>query len=228
MHEILHAMGMDHEQSRPDRNDFIKVDLSNTEADPQFEITPNGDTRRPYDILSLMHYGAYSFATDRNKPVITVKEEGYEKYTTDPSKYNNYKIGNRIGMAQSDVDQLAEMYSTVVDGTCVASKLSEETTCVDKKKDGQPFSDSYGDCDKYRLLPASDPCSHYTANRYCCGCGGGWEVQEYECKDSTTYKDPKFDEDCHGWVGYNCKDRAYRAFSRELLANCPKACGLCD
>lgn len=181
MHEIGHALGMAHEQSRPDRDTYVSIDFGNTIEKAQFVEEPNADTRRPYDILSLMHYGVEDFATDWTKPVITVKPAGYAKYTLDPRKFKNYEPGNRIGLSQTDVDQLSEMYSSVAAGGCVPSKLSAKTTCIDKKINGKSWSDGYGNCDKYRASSsAEDPCSKYSSNTYCCGCGGGWEVQSYD------------------------------------------------
>jgi len=180
MHEIGHALGMAHEQSRPDRDEYVSIDFGNTAEDAQFKISKNGDTARPYDILSLMHYGVGDFATDKTKPVITVKPKGYEKYTSNPAEYSKYEIGSRIGLSQSDVDQLADMYKNVASGGCKASTLSSSTTCVDKLKNGAPFRDNYGDCKRYRdTSTAADPCSKYGSRSYCCGCGGGWEVQSY-------------------------------------------------
>jgi len=254
MHEIGHALGMAHEQSRPDRDEYVSVDLSNTDEAPQFKINPNGDTVRPYDILSLMHYGLGDFALDRSKPVITVKPAGYARYTTDPAEYDKYEIGDRIGLSQDDASQLADMYNSVVPGGCVANNLVAATTCVDKLRDGKPFKDGYGSCDKYRATSTpEDPCSQYTAGSYCCGCGGGWEVQSYseaghspeavqtpeqeeeeeekeeeadstKCADSTTYFDPKYGDSCSEWVGFTCT--GYE-FSEQLQKNCPTACKTC-
>jgi len=178
MHEIGHALGMAHEQSRPDRDEYVSVNLANTVEDAQFKINQNADTKRPYDLLSLMHYGLKDFATDKSVPVITVKDRAYLKYTTDPSKYKLYKPGNRIGLSQTDVDQLRDMYTDVVSGGCARRQLTgQKTPCVDRLRSGTPFSDSFGqNCDIYRKFP---DCGKYRAGKYCCGCGGGWVVQLY-------------------------------------------------
>jgi hypothetical protein len=173
MHEMGHTLGMAHEQARPDRDQFVKVHLDNTIQDEQFTINPGADTKRPYDVLSLMHYGAGDFATDTSKPVIEVKAAGYAKYTTDPSEYHKYKIGNRVGLSQTDVDQLADMYKGTVPGGCVAASMSGQSTCVDKEVNGQPYASSVGyGCDYYRQNSITNP--------NCCGSpGGGWQVQSY-------------------------------------------------
>ena len=62
-HEIGHAMGVLHEQSRPDRNDYVTVNFNNiisgTENNFYFydeSIVACGMT--PYDIGSVMHYSS--------------------------------------------------------------------------------------------------------------------------------------------------------------------------
>ena len=181
MHEMGHALGMAHEQSRPDRDTYVTVDFDNIPDDKEnnFEEDPNGDTIRPYDVLSLMHYGTEDFASDPSKPVITIKPAGYAKYTNDTSDYYKYKPGNRIGLSQTDVDQVADMYAGTVIGGCVGATLSGETTCVDKKTDGKPYVSAYGnDCDTFR--------QNGWQSSFCCGVGGGWEVQSYGPKAPTT------------------------------------------
>ena len=76
-HEILHALGLYHEQSRTDRNQYITIHTNN--------ILPNKvnnfETRfvhnfRPFDFGSIMMYGPYAF-TDPEKgglPTITKKD----------------------------------------------------------------------------------------------------------------------------------------------------------
>ena len=75
MHEFLHAWGFKHEQSRPDRDQYINVNLENTDIgkniafigfywfsskflDSQFvKMTDDWiDTAYPYELQSVMHY----------------------------------------------------------------------------------------------------------------------------------------------------------------------------
>ena len=86
MHETGHVLGMDHEQSRPDRDKYVTIhkDQIDSEGKGQFEIAKNGDVSRAYDVLSLMHYGVQDFAIG-SQPTMTVTNKGYEKYTTNPS-----------------------------------------------------------------------------------------------------------------------------------------------
>jgi hypothetical protein len=64
LHELLHAIGFWHEQSRPDRDSFVEIQWNNIESEDSkhnFQIesgTPNG----AYDYLSIMHYFSSSFA----------------------------------------------------------------------------------------------------------------------------------------------------------------------
>lgn len=77
-HELLHALGQGHEQARPDRDTYVTVDFDNMIAgyENNFEIASGGDTGRPYDVLSLMHYGAGDFSAN-GADVITVKDVAY-------------------------------------------------------------------------------------------------------------------------------------------------------
>ena len=62
VHEIFHSLGSYHEQSRSDRDDYIKI---NTENIIESFIPINFNTLTSalygveYDYYSVMHYGAY-------------------------------------------------------------------------------------------------------------------------------------------------------------------------
>ena len=61
-HEIMHALGVIHEQERPDRDDHVFIDYDNMMdgAKSQFEKARRGSINYygvPYDFSSLMHYG---------------------------------------------------------------------------------------------------------------------------------------------------------------------------
>ncbi|MBK7534275.1 MAG: FG-GAP repeat protein [Myxococcales bacterium] len=62
-HEMLHAVGLWHEQSRPDRDSFITVNNSCIidDKESQFAIKSGATAVGPYDFNSIMHYGATSF-----------------------------------------------------------------------------------------------------------------------------------------------------------------------
>ena len=70
-HELSHALGYWHEQSRADRNSYVTIDLSNVSqtacngpCDHNFNIRPGGGGEYgPYDYDSVMHYGECSFST---------------------------------------------------------------------------------------------------------------------------------------------------------------------
>ncbi len=76
-HELSHALGYWHEQSRADRGPFVTVDLSNVcqnccsgnPCDSNFNIRPGGGGEYgPYDYDSVMHYGECSFSVCNNCP----------------------------------------------------------------------------------------------------------------------------------------------------------------
>ncbi|XP_071961986.1 blastula protease 10-like [Antedon mediterranea] len=75
-HEIGHAIGFFHEQSRPDRDNYVEIRLENVEAGKEhnFEKSTSIDTMGvPYDITSVMHYGKYYFSKN-DLPTITTKD----------------------------------------------------------------------------------------------------------------------------------------------------------
>lgn len=76
MHELMHALGFIHEQSRPDRDSFVRVNWYNIQIDKQsqFEIAPPiyGDIykNRPFDYQSVMIYGPTDFARSPGEPTM--------------------------------------------------------------------------------------------------------------------------------------------------------------
>jgi hypothetical protein len=100
-HEFGHALGMGHEHSRSDRDNYVTVhnDYIVRTAGQSWlsQVRKNSgvDTSIPYDILSLMHYG-------HNGGWITVKP---------PNQDLSTMLGQRMGLSEYDVDQFGSMYS---------------------------------------------------------------------------------------------------------------------
>jgi len=66
-HEIGHAMGFFHEQSRTDRDENIRVNWDNIKSYGKSQYETGGDTHGvPYDYGSTMHYAKWMFATSYN------------------------------------------------------------------------------------------------------------------------------------------------------------------
>jgi len=80
-HELLHAAGFFHEQSRPDRDDFLEIHLENVESNMQHNFNKYawGSTAynqgSTYDYASIMHYGTTAFSTN-GKPTMIPRKSG--------------------------------------------------------------------------------------------------------------------------------------------------------
>jgi hypothetical protein len=79
-HELGHAIGLEHEQSRSDRDDYIIVNLENLTkfGNDQFAKSSRIVRQTEYDVSSIMHYKQFvsdkRFVIDPEKPVFYLKE----------------------------------------------------------------------------------------------------------------------------------------------------------
>lgn len=99
VHEILHAMGFHHEQTRPDRDSYITVHFNNIKSTMKFNFQKTHiDTRGvPYDIQSVMQYGSKAFSTN-GKRTITAKGK------------DDDLLGQREGMTMYDRQIVNQVY----------------------------------------------------------------------------------------------------------------------
>ena len=105
LHEFLHAAGVYHEQSRPDRNMHVYFDLTglSEEAKQNFDRR-DGQSIGGYDYSSLMHYGPWAFNVGRQ--TIFCKIIRYPM----PCPAN---MGQRDAMTQADIAGLDQLYSEI-------------------------------------------------------------------------------------------------------------------
>lgn len=103
IHEILHAVGHWHEQSRSDRDTYVTIDLTNVPAANQhnFDIYPAGADHGDYDYGSIMHYGETAFSTTGD-PSIVVKV---------PPGTTSTDIGQRLNMSAGDIAAVNAVYT---------------------------------------------------------------------------------------------------------------------
>ncbi len=116
-HEILHALGLYHEQSRCDRDTYVDVFLANVESGKEnnFEKVCSGATDDgAYNEGSIMHYGPYFFSKNGEK-------------TLSSKRGRDDEMGQRDSLASTDISTLALLYGannqapTAVIGALAAS-----------------------------------------------------------------------------------------------------------
>jgi len=106
VHEICHAAGMWHEQSRNDRDTYVTINTANIQSGygSNFDKYGSWGTEAgAYDYGSIMHYGAYAFSSN-GLPTISVKS---------PPAAAGTAIGQRGGLSGGDVAALNTIYPTV-------------------------------------------------------------------------------------------------------------------
>ena len=75
-HEFIHALGMYHMQSRPDRDQYVTIHFDNIQAGKEHNFQLLSDTltfNTEYNARSFMHYPSWGFAIDSSKPTISSK-----------------------------------------------------------------------------------------------------------------------------------------------------------
>ncbi|KAJ9463675.1 Nematocyst expressed protein 6 [Diplonema papillatum] len=115
IHEIGHSLGMQHEQTRNDRDSYVMVNYSTVNPDKRHNFDKTGPSGRdvgPYDYGSIMHYTQYAFSTG-GSTILSPRP-----------------IGQRDGLSAGDVAAIQFLYNncsaTYDRPQCVASRVTGE------------------------------------------------------------------------------------------------------
>ena len=99
-HEINHALGFQHEHTRSDRDQHVRINWANIDRNMAYNFykqnSNNLDT--PYDYSSIMHYGKTAFSIWPGQDSIT------------PIPNTNVQIGQRRGLSDIDILRINRLY----------------------------------------------------------------------------------------------------------------------
>jgi hypothetical protein len=99
IHEIGHAFGLWHEQSREDRDRFVKINWQNITAGREHNFNQHisdGDDIGAYDYASIMHYPTWAFSKNGQPTIETIPA--------------GQSIGQRNVLSPGDIAAIHSMY----------------------------------------------------------------------------------------------------------------------
>nr|QNH72381.1 toxin candidate TRINITY_DN16728_c0_g1_i2 [Pachycerianthus borealis] len=253
VHEIGHALGFWHEQSRPDRDSYVRINRGAIQRGMEHNFNKYTTAKinsygQAYDFGSVMHYGAYAFSSGRTPTITRINGQ-----TTG--------LGQRNGLGAGDVIQAKLMYCG---GTGPQPTSGPQPTGCQGDKSGNCGSwASRGFCKDARYkkymeenccksckvpdpTTAPPPCVNKHGNEKCnrwtldglCKIAPCFMLKECcrSCKNPPTTsppttaaaecKDLKPVDSCTYWESTNFCESSSKWYSF-MTTNCRKTCGFC-
>ena len=112
VHEIGHAIGFWHEHSRPDRDDYVRINDKCIKYRYRSQFMKRDEDEvnsqdSEYDYGSIMHYPPDAFATNPDCNTIELTEYGRIIY----EEQGNPQLGQREELSETDIQQANTLYS---------------------------------------------------------------------------------------------------------------------
>jgi len=106
IHEIGHAVGFEHEHTRPDRDQHIEIKWDNIApgSEHNFHVpTHRVETHGEYDYESIMHYGENFFSSNGSATIVPLNGGAHN---------GAHNIGQRVALSDGDIAAVASLYGS--------------------------------------------------------------------------------------------------------------------
>ncbi|XP_074596932.1 hatching enzyme 1.2-like [Brevipalpus obovatus] len=115
-HELMHAVGFWHEQSRADRDKYVRINWQNIQRGMAYNfdklsLNQVQHLNEEYDYGSVMHYGSTAFTNGKGPTIVPLK--------------SGTEIGQRRGLSKVDLRKINKLYEC--SGKTVVHKLRIRT-----------------------------------------------------------------------------------------------------
>ncbi|XP_033642569.1 high choriolytic enzyme 1-like [Asterias rubens] len=201
MHEMMHAIGFQHEQTRTDRDQFVTIFFQNIQRGLEYNFQRYSSTvidtlQTRYDYASIMHYPRNAFSSN-GRDTIQPRQAGVS-------------IGNRNDFSNIDVFKINTYYECG-DDAGTGTGTTPTNNCVDNNVNCGYWA-RVGECQRnpnYMNVNCRRSC------RICTSSSNIITTQENVCTDS--------DERCLEWANAGECQRN----PSWMLPNCESSCEQC-
>lgn len=162
VHEVLHALGFWHEQSRPDRNKYVEIFWENIIPGNENNFERHShkviDIQRiNYDYSSIMHYGRRAFSKNGENTIV-------------PIRNINATIGRRDALSPKDVLELNLLYD-----------------CRSNVRNFWSIWSEFGPCDDHCNRSRQRFCTHHDSSKCPHADRFGVEEEKVKCPHAECY-----------------------------------------
>lgn len=140
IHEIGHAVGLQHEHQREDRDQYIVYFPENVDFGQDDQYAPTAPSIGPYNYFSVMHYSEFQSSAINAEPIFETIPPGMLMQRQDLASHLQ-------GLSAGDIDAVARLYGIPPTGTTVSTNPPGLALVVDGIRVTSPH--------RYRWAPGS-------------------------------------------------------------------------